>query len=116
MIDLQKEDERLINEAYQSFWGNEHGKNLIEVFRELVDKKNKLFEAICRECVDKKIEEIAQEKAKDINGIPVRTLVAKDILTTMIGSGKLKSELDNAYLARISVDMTDELLKALNNK
>ena len=50
------------------------------------------------------------QRAKDINGIPVRTLIAKDIVTTMIGGGlKVK----NVDAARMAVDMTDELLKAL---
>ena len=118
MIDLQKEDERLINEALKDCNHIEYGalvggKSLLQVLQELIEKKNKLFEEICKERVNTRVEEIAQEKAKDANGIPVRTLIAKDILTTIINSGNLKARLKNEDLARISVDMTDELLKAL---
>lgn len=61
--------------------------------------------------IDERIEEIAMERAKDINGIPVRTLIAKDILNTMINRQCV--EASNKELAEAAVDLTDELLKAL---
>lgn len=51
------------------------------------------------------------QRAKDVNGIPVRTLIAKDILNTLISRQCV--EASNKELAESAVDLTDELLKAL---
>lgn len=61
--------------------------------------------------IDERIEEIAMQKAKDVNGIPVRTLIAKDILNTLINRQCVDAS--NKELAESAVDLTDELLKAL---
>jgi hypothetical protein len=53
------------------------------------------------------------EKAKDINGIPVRTLIAKDILNTLIEKAYLKTDVIYKDMAQTAVAFTDELMKAL---
>jgi len=119
-MDIAEKDKQIKDKVYDAYRNiiPMFGVELQKLISDVLDLKNEHFKKMLMDEYDKCVEELAQkkadEKAKDINGIPVRTLVAKDILTTIIGSGNLKSELGNADLARISVDMTDELLKALN--
>lgn len=104
--------EKVFNDA-NKWWidaalqGNVKATDLIKKTIELMEEA---YENQFRDKIDERVEEIAMQRAKDINGIPVRTLIAKDIVTTMIGGGlKVK----NVDAARMAVDMTDELLKAL---
>ena len=87
--------------------------SIADIIEKTIETMEGMFNKQCNDLVNLRIEQIAMQRAKDINGIPVRTLIAKDIVTTMIG-GKPRGELESAEVARVAVDMTDELLKALN--
>ena len=63
--------------------------------------------------IDARVEEIAMQRAKDVNGIPVRTLIAKDILNTLINRQYVVGDYKERIIAESAVDLTDELLKAL---
>lgn len=107
-------EEKVFNEVMNNWWDTtikENGRLTIgDAVRKTIELTVDALSNQFRDKIDERVEEIAMERAKDVNGIPVRTLIAKDIVTTMIGGGL---KVRNADAARMAVDMTDELLKAL---
>ena len=105
--------EKVFNDA-NKWWidaalqGNVKVTDLIKKTIELMEEA---YENQFRDKIDERVEEIAMQRAKDINGIPVRTLIAKDILNTLVSRQCV--EASNKELAEAAVDLTDELLKAL---
>ena len=84
-----------------------------DLIRKTIELMEEAYSNQYKDKVEERVEELAMQKAKDINGIPVRTLVAKDILTTLI-SQHLVAETSNKDIAETAVDLTDNLMKALN--
>ncbi len=115
MIDFQQIDEQLIQEAFTKYATTDEKTGIYydfdRVTRELLNKKNEQLRNLFYEQLDHRIDELAQERVKDISGIPVRTLIAKDVLNTMINRQCVVES--NKELAEAAVDLTDELLKAL---
>ena len=118
MIDFQQIDEQLLQEAFTKYATTDEKTGIYydfdRVTRELLNKKNEQLRNLFYEQLDHRIDELAQERVKDISGIPVRTLIAKDIVTTMMGNAYLKTDIKYKDMAKAAVDLTDELLKALN--
>ena len=114
-MDLIERDKQIKDKVYDAYRNviPMFGVELQNLISDVIDLKNKQFNELVEGRIKDRIEEIAQEKAKDINGIPVRTLVAKDILNTLISRG-LKDDVTNNDLASVAVDMTDLLLNKLN--
>ena len=107
--------EEVFNEVMDNWWNTtmkENGRLTIgDAVRKTIELMEDTFNIQYKNRIDKRINEIAMERAKDINGIPVRTLIAKDILNTLINRQCV--EASNKELAESVVDLTDELLKAL---
>lgn len=82
-----------------------------DIIQKTIELMEEAFSNQFGDRIDERVEEIAMERAKDVNGIPVRTLIAKDILNTLINRQCV--EASNKELAESAVDLTDELLKAL---
>lgn len=107
--------EKVFNDA-NKWWidatlqGNVMVTDLIKKTIELMDDA---FSNQFGDKIDERVEEIAMQKAKDINGIPVRTLIAKDILNTLIEKTYLKTDMIYKDMADTAVRLTDALLKAL---
>ena len=109
--------ERVFNEV-NKWWLDAALQGDMKVRDDIIKKTIELMEDVVsnqfRDKVDERVEEIAMQRAKDINGVPVRTLVAKDILNTLIGRESVVAS--NEELAEAAVDLTDELMRALNKK
>ncbi len=106
---------RKVFDEVNKWLSDSRGTSATDLIEKTIETMEDMFNKQCNDLVRLRIEQIAMQRAKDINGIPVRTLIAKDIVTTMIG-GKPRGELESAEVARVAVDMTDELLKALNQR
>lgn len=108
--------ENIYNEVMNNWYDTtlkENGRLTIgDAVRKTIELMEDTFNIQYKYRIDKRINEIAMEEAKDINGIPVRTLIAKDVLDTLINRQCV--EASNKELAESAVDLTDELLKALN--
>ena len=119
MIDLEQEDKRLINDALQKFTQLKQDSkfpSLLEILEDVVSKKNEVFSAICKERLEEKIDSIAQEKAKDINGIPMRVMLAKDFAIALLNKNyNTVSYTQNEQIAKLAVDLTDTLIGVLKN-
>jgi len=114
MIDINKEDERLINDAMSKFMKPKEDGTWstlwLDILKEVISKKNKVFNDLCTERLDRRIEELAQEKAKDINGVPVRTMLARDFAVALINK---MERFTNEEVTGIAVELADTLLKRL---
>lgn len=112
---MSKLGEEVFNEVMDNWWNTtmkETGRLTIgDAVRKTIELMEEAFSNQFKNRIDERIEEIAMQRAKDINGIPVRTLIAKDILNTLINRQCV--EASNKELAESAVDLTDELLKAL---
>jgi len=92
---------------------NENGRLSIgDAVHKTIELMTEAYENQFGDKIDERVDEIAMQRAKDINGIPVRTLIAKDILTTLI-SQHLVAEANNEDVAETAVDLTDALLNKL---
>jgi bifunctional DNA-binding transcriptional regulator/antitoxin component of YhaV-PrlF toxin-antitoxin module len=110
-------EEKVFNEVMNNWWNTtikENGRLTIgDAVRKTIELMEESFSNQFRDKIDDRVEEIAMEKAKDINGIPVRTLIAKDILNTLIEKAYLKTDVIYKDMAQTAVAFTDELMKAL---
>lgn len=110
--------EEVFNEVMDNWWNTtmkENGRLTIgDAVRKTIELMEDTFNIQYKNRIDRRINEIAMDRAKDINGIPVRTLIAKDIVTTMIGKAYLNTNMVYKDMADNAVRLTDELLKALN--
>lgn len=107
--------EKVFNEVMNNWWDTtmkENGRLTIgDAVRKTIELMEEAFVNNYTQKVEERVDEIAMQRAKDVNGIPVRTLIAKDILNTLINRQCVDAS--NKELAESAVDMTDELLKAL---
>jgi glucan phosphorylase len=116
-MDIAEKDKQIKDKVYDVYRNiiPMFGVELQKLISDVLDLKNEHFKKMLMDEYDKRVEELAQkkadEKAKDINGIPVRTLVAKDILNTLINRQCVDAS--NKELAESAVALTDELLKEL---
>lgn len=113
MIDIESEDRRLIEETINRFPAFSYGTGLEIILTEFAKQKNKVFASQYKDLLDRRVEELAQEKTNNINGVPIRTLIAKDILNTLIEKTYLKTDIIYNDMANTAVRLTDALLKAL---
>lgn len=108
-------EEKVFNEVMNDWWDTtikENGRLTIgDAVRKTIELTEESLANQYRDKIDERVEEIAMQRAKDINGVPVRTLIAKDILNTLINRQCV--EASNKELAESAVGLTDELLKAL---
>ena len=106
--------EKVFNDANKWWFDTTLQGNVIvtDLIRKTIELMEEAYSNQYKDKVEKRVDELAMQKAKDINGIPVRTLVAKDILNTLISKESVVAS--NKDLAEAAVDLTDELMKALN--
>jgi len=104
--------EKVFNEANKWWITSQHNIMLTDLIKKTIELMEEAYENQFRDKIDERVEKIAMERAKDVNGIPVRTLIAKDILTTLI-SQHLVAEANNEDVAETAVDLTDALLNKL---
>lgn len=84
-----------------------------DVIKKTIELKNKYYGQYFKDKIESRIEEIAMEKAKDINGIPIRASISRDITVALLDKYKdnwLKTEQE---LVNMSVEITDCLLDRL---
>ena len=110
--------ERVFNEVMNNWWNTtmkENGRLTIEdAVRKTIELMEEAFNNQFGDKINERVDEIAMERAKDINGIPVRTLIAKDILNTLINRPFVGER--NKELAESAVALTDELLNKLKQQ
>ena len=106
----------MFNEVMNNWWDTtmkENGRLTIEdAVRKTIELMEEAFNNQFGDKINERVDEIAMQRAKDVNGIPVRTLIAKDILTTLI-SQHLVAEANNEDVAETAVDLADALLNKL---
>ena len=81
------------------------------LIRRVIELKNEQFNKLVEGRINDRVEEIAQERTKDINGIPVRTLVARDFVVALINK---MERFTNEEVTGVAIELTDTLLKGLN--
>lgn len=110
-------EEKVFNEVMNNWWDTtikENGRLTIgDAVRKTIELTEEAFSNQFGDKIEERVEEIAMQRAKDINGIPVRTLIAKDILNTLINRQYVVGSNKERIIAESAVDLTDELLKAL---
>lgn len=113
MIDIESEDRRLIEETINRFPAFSYGTGLEIILTEFAKRKNKVFASQYKDLLDRRIEELALEQAKDNDGIPVRVVLARDFALSMMGSRYLHAETSTADIVKFAVKMADEMLDEL---
>ena len=112
--------ERVFDEIMNNWWDTtikENGRLTIgDAVRKTIELMEDAFSNQFGDKINERVDEIAMQRAKDINGIPVRTLIAKDILNTLINRQYVVGSHQERISAESAVDLTDELLNKLKNQ